>query len=110
MGPEEIKKVIERICQELRVQQIETADQHELTKDGCHGSTAKAELCVASDAWEVPGVVPLDDCKPHVLLDTFLRRCQNGTATKFARHLFQVVNDMEEAARSMQNFSVSIKI
>lgn len=95
----EVRKTLQRMCDELRIQKLETADQQELENSGYHAKAAAPEVETgpmhAGEMVVPAGVLPAEDRKPHLMLDTFFERMKHGQSTPFAERLVRAVAAME---------------
>eukprot|EP00178_Gracilaria_changii_P005251 TRINITY_DN185_c0_g1_i2.p1 TRINITY_DN185_c0_g1~~TRINITY_DN185_c0_g1_i2.p1 ORF type:complete len:575 (+),score=94.75 TRINITY_DN185_c0_g1_i2:4379-6103(+) len=96
---EEASERLSSLCEELNLQRVENAHMSELRRDGCHANAAAPlhppiqiqHLCVPS------GVLNKQHRQPHLMLATFLQRCEDGSATSVARAAWRVILAMEYA-------------
>ncbi len=92
-----VKKSLQTMCDELRITNLQTATEAELRASGYHALGNQSERPSNLDAFQAPpGVLPRDDRKPHLMLDTFFERIRTGTATPLCDALGTTVFLMEE--------------
>lgn len=98
VGDLKVQSDVARICRELRISKMTTADRRELEQSGYHAQSAEAVLRPLEIPGAIPaGVVAISDRKPHLMGDTFIKRLGNTSCTPFTRRVFQVVQAMEES-------------
>lgn len=96
IGEKETKSALQRMCNELRVTNLETASFEELRTGGYHAAEIKPEIPHAEMKHEVPeGVLPVEDRRPHLMMRTFFDRVLAGEATAFAHLLTKCVLQLE---------------
>jgi ERCC4-related helicase len=96
VGTGKIARSIDKLCQELNIQQIEHASDDELHTGGYQGAgrAAVAELR-RPDSQPRSDLVPYDERKPHLMHSTFFRRINRSTATAFSKQIMRVIRTME---------------
>ena len=96
VGERKVQKDVERICRELRIKHMATADDHELEANGYHARASEADVRPLDVPAAIPhGVVPTAQRKPHLMGDIFIQRLRNGSCTALTGRLFCVVQAME---------------
>lgn len=102
VGDRKVQSDVERICRELRIKKMATADRQELEASGYHAQTSEAAVRPLEIPKTVPdGVVPASDRKPHLMGNLFLQRLRNSSCTAFTRRLFCVIQTMEASVVSL---------
>lgn len=98
VGEAKVKAMLQNMCKELRITNLQTADEAELRQAGYHALTSKAEVLTCNDFSEIPeGVLPHSERRPHLMLKTFLIRVCEDTVTKLSGALAKTVLQMEMA-------------
>eukprot|EP00438_Fugacium_kawagutii_P020441 Skav233818 [mRNA] locus=scaffold5904:58285:60156:+ [translate_table: standard] len=98
VGDQKVQSDIARICRELRIRKMATADGHELAASGYHARASEAVVKPLDLPGAVPsGVLPISERKPHLMGQFFIRRLRSSSCTPFTQRLFEVVQQMEAA-------------
>lgn len=99
VGAKKVEAAVQRLCDELQITSLATADRAELLASGYHASSVPAEVIpVTVPPSELPsGLVPEADRRPHLLAATFFARVRSATATPFALRLIAAIRGMEAA-------------
>lgn len=99
VGEAAVRKSLRRMCDELRIEKLETADQQELERSGYHAKAAATEFDTgpthAGNTITPAGVVPFEERKPHLMIGTFLKRVELGQTTPFSKRVMNVITAME---------------
>ena len=98
IGAAKINKTVQQLCTELGIEKIEHADDDELRAGGYKGAGRGAVAELRLSDTDVPGVVPIDARKPHLMHQTFFGRVRRGDATQFSLELVRTVSALEQAA------------
>lgn len=97
VGDDKIKKSVGKLCQELKIDKIETASIDELSSSGYagarRGSIAEIRL---PERTLMQNLVPLEDRKPHLMHKTFFDRIKKGCATSFSTKLVDTIRVLED--------------
>lgn len=96
VGERKVEQDLSRICRELQIQHMATADSNELQAGGYHSQPAAAPT-VSLPTVLPEGVLPISERKPHLMASKFFDRLRKGTSTSFTRRLFSTVQTMEAA-------------
>ncbi|CAN8065644.1 unnamed protein product [Agarophyton chilense] len=107
----ESQQKLHNICQELCLSAIETATQSELQRGGYHANCTLPLVPnqTVADACVPAGVLPPHLRQPHLMLETFLQRCQDGSATVVACMTMAVVQAMETALSRQDAFETQVQ-
>lgn len=95
VGDNTIRNTLNRLCNELQIEQMESPSMEELVEGGYipqHGRNVEVEH--VNEAPE--GVVPAAERKPHLMHRSFMDRIERKTATPFALKLWEVVKHLEK--------------
>ena len=95
VGAQKIKKSVRRLCDELRIEQIEHAAVGELISDGYHGSAGRVTEVLLPEVSVKPGIVEPRNRQPHLMHSIFFNRVDHRTATPFALALVGIINRIE---------------
>ena len=95
-----VKTSMRRLCDDLQLQRMETATEIELRACGYHAFGTQAEVLTREDI-DLPGtrmdtgLLPKEQRKPHLMVQTFFSRVAKGTATAYACDLALCVQSLE---------------
>ena len=97
VGAARIEAAVQRLCSELQIERLCTADAEELRNGGYHrgGESVTPEIQLYDNAASSIGTVPESERRPHLMQQTFAERIKNGTATPFALRLVTVITALE---------------
>ena len=111
VGENKINKAIRSICEELRIKRLETASAEEMRTEGYHATRLEAEVRQVDVRFAVlDRVVPPEQRKPHLMLQTFLQRQRQGNSTSASAAIFACIRAMEsELARTNPDFKSPIE-
>lgn len=106
VGDKKINESVGRLCNELRIEKIETASNEELTSCGYSGAGrgTLAEVRMP-DVNLSSNIVPPKDRKPHLMHKMFFSRIKNGDATEFSTKLVETIRVLERSVKEeVQDF------
>jgi hypothetical protein len=101
-----VKTSMRRLCDDLQLQKMETATEIELRASGYHAFGTQAEVLTREDI-DLPGtrldtgLLPKEQRKPHLMVQTFFSRVAKGTATVYACDLVRCVQSLEAVVLSV---------
>jgi hypothetical protein len=96
-GDAKVRKSIDALCRELKINHIATATAEELKRDGYN---APEHLPVVRANSSTPvGTLPDADRKPHLMVPTFWSRVDNKRATRFSLLLVRCIVTLEESVQ-----------
>jgi len=113
VGAKKVAAAVDRLCDDLRIETLESATVEDLVQGGYHASQLAADVrevnfppLADSDAH----LVPVAERRPHLLKATFFTRVRPGTATLFAARLVAAIYALEKAAKEeLPEFESALK-
>ena len=101
-----VETSMRRLCDDLQVQKMETANAIELRASGYHAFGTQAEVLTGEDI-DLPGT-PFETGlldrvarKPHLMVQSFFSRVNKFTATTYACDLVRCVHSLESSVLSV---------
>ena len=94
-----VKSSLEKLCQDLGVQVIESASPEEMESQGYHARKGAVEVSLVEGVTPM-GVVEEPASKPHLMLPIFRERLHENKSTEFTKAIFRCICAMEEDIQS----------
>ena len=91
-----IKASITKLCSELQLTEVLTANDDELLRGGYNGTRAAATVRTVTQTTD-NGLIPPKERKPHLMQQMFDQRIASREATPFALSIVAVVTSLESA-------------